>query len=155
MKLSHALMLVAALLLAPGMFPAMSSQPAGVESHKMLPVLVTVDRKGEVTEVAPAYDLRPGFRHSISDMVKKMITKPAMKHGKAVRSQLVMTFALIPQAGHDGKSRVSLKYLKSQALPLDTWHWVHMTDNKLALENDKQQFMAPAMEAPPPLPSAR
>lgn len=151
MKLSYALTLTAALLLAASWTPAMSSHPAG-SNQRLLPVLVNVNTKGEVTDISPAYKVRPGFNHALRETLKKMVTKPAMVKGKPVRSQFVATFALIPTTSADGKSTVTLKYLKSQALPPDTWYWVHRKppNDQLALANQHAQIMSPYSRFPGP-----
>lgn len=143
MKLSNALISAAALLLACAWTPAIASNSASAKTSKTLPVLVTVNSQGDVIAVTPAYKLRPRFMHTVRDRVRKMITKPAMKDGKAVRSQLVMTFQLVPVKANDNDSHVRLKYLGSQSLPPDTWYWVHLAYGKLALSNQHSHGISP------------
>jgi hypothetical protein len=111
--------------------------------NRTIPVLVNVNAKGDVTDIAPAYKLRPSFTRQLRDALRKMITKPAMKDGKAVSSQLVITLALVPVAQGNGKHGVNIKYVSGQALPPGTWHWVHTSGHRLALAGQNQQFAMP------------
>lgn len=110
---------------------------------RTIPVLVNVNAEGNVTDVAPAYRLRPSFAHLLRDTLQKMITKPAMKHGKPVACQFVLTLALVTVVRDDGKYGVNIKYVSGKALPPGAWHWVHTSDHRLALSGQNQQFAMP------------
>lgn len=139
MKTTFALTLAVLMYLVCG-FAAVTAQnaPAG-ESHT-LPVLVKVDSKGKVGDISSAYSISPAFQKLIHATLAKMITKPAMKKGKPVASQFVITFGVIKQQVASGQTSVSLKYLGSKALPPGNWHWVRdKQDDKLALANANAQ----------------
>ena len=140
MKQTVAMMLAAALLVAFAWTPEAFADSNAAESHT-LPVLVSVNAKGEVTDVAPAYNLRPAMKHLLKDTLNKMITKPAMNKGKAVDSQFVITLAVLVNEGAKGKVGTTFKYLAVKSLPPGSWHWVRNAENRLALSSQSSQVL--------------
>lgn len=145
MKLSHALMLATALILASCWTPAVSADSAA-GAQRTLPVLVHVNSKGVITEITPAFRLRPGFRHIVRDTLNTMITKPALRKGKPVESQLVITLAVLTSKAVNGKAETTLKYLAAKPLPSGIWHWIRNAEGELALSSQFSNYM---IEYPP------
>lgn len=109
-------------------------------SH-VIPVLVKVNSKGVVTDVDPAYDLRPALKRALKDALSKMITTPAMRKGVPVDSQFVVNLALETQPQGNDKSSASFKYISTKPLPTgNSWHWVRGHQNRLALANGSSQI---------------
>ena len=104
---------------------------------RVIPMLVTVNAQGQVTEVSPPYEFRPAFVHLLRDTLDKMITKPAMKDGKAVKSQFLIQLSLTLTPAENGKSSAGFKYVSSKSLPSGTWHWVRDEQHRLALANEQ------------------
>lgn len=128
--------LLAFIVLAGLMSPAAlsaSSNATTPESH-VVSLLVHVNAKGEVTDIDPAYKLRSDLKQVVSNVVHKMITKPATnKDGKPMSSQLVLVLALKTQSSENGKANVKVDYISSRPVPIGVWHWVHLPNQRLAL----------------------
>lgn len=116
---------------------AVSASPANgnPDPSRIIPVVVHVNDQGQVTEATPAYKVRPAVLRAIRQTLDTIITGPAMKDGKAVSSQFVITLALVPAAKDDGSQGASFKYISSKPLPPGVWTWVHTPDHRLALVN--------------------
>ncbi len=118
----------------------------------LLPVLVHVDTHGTVTAVSPAYELRPSMVKALRGSIQKMITKPAMKNGKPVRSQFVINLRMTTVVRKDGSHAAQYTYLSSKPLPAGSWHWTHTDDHRLALTDQSAQTI-PMDRTMPPLPN--
>jgi len=140
MKRIVTLALVVLVCLAGGIASAPASD-APAKQSRTLPVLVKVNAKGEVTDIAPAYKVRPAFKHLLKDTLSKMITKPAMQKGKPVDSQLVVTLAVLTSKQADGKPATTLKYLAAKPLPSGSWMWAHDAEDRLALTTQAMSVM--------------
>lgn len=140
MKRIITLALVVLVFLAGGIASAQASD-APTKQSRTLPVLVKVDAKGKVTDIAPAYRVRPAFKHLLMDTLGKMITKPAMHKGKPVESQLVVTLAVLTSKKADGSALTTLKYLDAKPLPPGTWLWTHDAEDRLALTSQAMDVM--------------
>lgn len=104
--------------------------------HHVLPVLVTVDKQGHVTDMASAYELRPEMRRAVHHAVDGMITGPAVWKDKPIASQVVLNLALDAKPQDDGKYAVRWVYAGSQPVPYDpSWTWSHIDGHRLALQN--------------------
>lgn len=138
MKSTLAISLAAWMFLAGG-FATASAKSTQAAQSRTLPVLVKVDTKGKVTEVSPAYRVRPSFQRLLRNTISKMITKPAMKKGKAVTSQLVITLAVLTSKDANGNAESTLKYLAAKPLPPGAWSWGHDAQGRLALTSQSPQ----------------
>ena len=138
MKTTFALTLAALMFLVCGSPAVLAKDAPAVQSHN-LPVLIKVNAKGKVTDVTPAFKVRPSFQRLLGDTIRKMITKPAMKKGKAVSSQLVITLAVLTSKGADGKNATTLKYLTAKPLPPGAWTWARDAQGRLALTSQSTQ----------------
>ncbi|WP_146742239.1 hypothetical protein [Oleiagrimonas sp. MCCC 1A03011] len=108
---------------------------------RTLPVLVHVDKQGTVTDVTPAYKVRPSLVKVLRATLNKMITKPAQDHGKPISSDVVVTLALHVMEKKDGTHAANFQYVSMKPLPAGSWHWVHTPDHRLALGNHQGDFM--------------
>lgn len=132
------------ILFAPAVLFCLASATASAASkdaksgdNRIVPVLVTVNPQGKVTDAKPAYKLRPSFVQVIHDTVSKMITKPATNHGKPVTCQFVINLAMTTIPKQNGTYGVTFKYLSSKALPVGAWYWVRTGDHRLALRDQQ------------------
>jgi len=139
MKIQRTIVLVSALLLglvSTSAFAFAKNENAG--NNHVVPVLVSVNAKGKVTDVEPAYKMRPAFKKVIRNMMDKMITQPATNDdGKAVSCQFVVNLAVVAKPTGHGKYQTSLKYLSSKPLPSGSWMWVHKDQHQIALTNQQ------------------
>lgn len=140
MQKTMATALVVLLSLAGGLVPASASNAAAGQSHT-LPVLVKVSTTGKVTDISPAYKLRPSFQRLLRTTLGKMITRPAMKKGKAVDSQLVITLAVLTSKDANGETQSTLRYLAAKPLPPGAWHWIRNAENRLALSSQVSNYV--------------
>lgn len=121
-----------------------SASPKGKDDafqSRQLPVLVKVDSHGKVTESEPAYRLRPSLKRELHGIIQKMITKPAMDHGKPTASQFVINFNMVATAQENGGYAAKFKYVSIKPLPTGDWHWTHSNDHQLALADQSSQIM--------------
>ena len=130
---------LATLIFLVGGFASASATKSHAGTSHTIPVIVKVDNKGVVTDVEPAYEVRPSFKHLLKDTLSKMITKPAMKEGKPVDSQFVITLAVMTTTGADNKQLTSFKYLTAKPLPSGSWTWTRDSQGHLALTSHTSQ----------------
>lgn len=140
MQKTIATALVVLMCLAGGLATASEPNAPAGQSH-VLPILVKVNTTGKVTDISPAYKLRPSFQRLLRNTIDKMITKPAMKKGKAVNSQLVITLAVLTNKAVNGKEDTTLKYLAARPLPPGSWHWIRNAENRLALSSQSSTYV--------------
>ncbi|MGB8635503.1 MAG: hypothetical protein WCD66_02365 [Rhodanobacteraceae bacterium] len=114
--------LLAISLVCAGSLQAMAG-PASGDKQRVIPVLVNVNTKGEVTRIDPAVTLRPVISKALQQTVKGMIHKPAMKDGKAISSQFVLNLAIVSDKQADNEYTFS--YVSAQPVPSGSWHWTH------------------------------
>lgn len=134
MNKAIALIISCVMVVAFAWAPAAQADTNAMNSH-LLPILVNVDATGKVTGISPAYKLRPSFQRLLRNTISKMVTKPAMKNGKAVNSQFVLTLSVLISKAVNGKAQTTLKYLSVKPLPPGTWHWNRNEENRLALSS--------------------
>lgn len=101
---------------------------------RVIPVLVHVDRSGNVTDFSPAYKMRPSFKRLLGKTLKAMITHPAVHKGHPISSQFVLNLALVAVPGKDGTYAAKFDYVSSKPLPAGSWSWVQMDGGRLALQ---------------------
>lgn len=128
-----------------GLMPLAHADSMSLNSFRnhALPVLVTVDSHGKVTNVAPAYPLRLPMQRLLRSTLRKMITGPAVVHGKATASQAVINLAVDAVPQKDGKYKVSLSYVDAMPVPYGTWYWNHIDGHRLALVSDDGTRLRP------------
>lgn len=99
-----ALLFVASVATAGDKPTASSTSP----DQRVLPVLVHVNTKGKVTDVAPAIKLHSGLQSLLEKTLDKMITKPAHDaKGKPIVSQFIIKLAMHTTQRDDGQLNVS------------------------------------------------
>lgn len=157
--MKRSLVLACVILYSLGVAKAFADSDAAKNSNsdqRVIPVLVSVDKTGKVTDVKPAYDLRPGFATRLDATVRAMVKKPAMKDGHPVPSQFVLNLALAVEPNGSGAYETHFKYVSSKALPVGSWYWVHdKVHHRLALADGTSSFNDALMQkdiTPPPLP---
>ena len=123
-----------ALLVGAPLAIAGSSASLNQFKHHTLPVLVSVDSHGVVTDMTPAYTLQPRMRKLLETTLDQVITGPAKRDGKAVSSQSVIQFAVNPVEQADGQYKVQLAYVKAMPVPHGPWFWNHIDGHRLALQ---------------------
>lgn len=133
-------------LVATGSLAAEQDHGEDVGTPHVVPVLVSVDTQGKVTQADPAYKLRPSIKQVLHDTVQKMITKPAMHNGKPIRSQFVINLAMTTTSTHGGYN-ATFKYVSSKPLPNGTWHWSHDQTGRLALANQNDLSQTQELDA--------
>ncbi len=107
--------------------------------HKTVPVLVKVDSHGKVTQISPAIELSPRYRSLIRQSIQEMITGPAIYHGRAISSQLVMFLVSEARLREDGRYDVQFTSVKNQPVPAGSWFWLHDNGHRLALVSDSDR----------------
>lgn len=140
MKKTASIALAVLIFLAAGWTTAAASDAPARVNHT-IPVLIKVNKKGVVSDVLPAYNVRPAFKRMLKDVIRRMITKPAMKDGKPVESQFVITLAVLTNKGTRDHAGTTFKYLATKSLPPGSWHWVHGTDDRLALSSQYSKYL--------------
>lgn len=124
---------------------ATASPKNGTQTMKrVIPVLLNINAKGQVTEVKPAYKVHPKFKQFLKDQLKKVVVDPAKENGRSVSIQYMLILALHAAQRGDGNYDVKLKLVSSKALPHGPWHWVHGTGHQLALASPSEPAFTPA-----------
>jgi hypothetical protein len=142
----HILLLSLTLLLGFAAGAASASQKEdNTAQPRVIQVLVHVNAEGEVTEVTPAYKLRPAFVGQIRSALQKMITEPAMKHGKPASAQFVLTLGVAPIVRENGEQSVRITYISSKALPNGSWYWQTSPGHRLTLAGQPTDSASPTM----------
>lgn len=104
------------------------------KSH-VLPVLVQVDSKGQITDISSSAPLSPQFDRLLRKSLDQMINTPAMDHGRPVASQFVINLALDVKPQTDGLYEAKFAYVSASPVPLGSWYWSHEDGHRLALVN--------------------
>lgn len=100
---------------------------------RIMPVLVQVNANGRVTDASPAVELTPSIKRLMLQNLDELITKPAITHGKAVSSQLVINLALKVEPSENGDYLTRFAYVSSAPVPSGSWYWVKVDGHRLAL----------------------
>jgi len=109
--------------------------------HKVLPVLVTVDSHGKVTDMSPAYELQPKMRRMVRSTLDHIVSGPATWKDRPIASQAVINLALEATPRDDGDYDVRWVYAGSQPVPYDpAWAWNHIDGHRLALFKPGSMF---------------
>ena len=109
---------------------------------KALPVLVSVDDTGKITDASPAMQLPPAVQRILRTNLDEMVSGPAHWKGKAVSSQCIINVYLKADPRPDGKYDAGFAYVSTQPVPIGRWHWVNLDGRRLMLASDSspQQF---------------
>lgn len=102
-------------------------------SH-VLPVLVQVDAKGNITGISPSERLSPRIEKLLRANVREMVQGPAIdKDGRSTTSLQVLNLGLVKSPRPDGSFDVSFAYVSATPVPAGSWYWVHTDGRQLAL----------------------
>lgn len=99
----------------------------------VLPVLVRVTAKGDVTNISPARQLTPRFDRLLHTDLRALQVMPAREHGHAVPRQIVINLALKFESRENGRYRARFAYVSTTPIPSGSWYWVHLDNDRLAL----------------------
>lgn len=111
----------------------------------VLPVLVRVTAKGEVTDISPARELTPRFDHLLHADMRALQVVPATYHGRSVSKQVVINLALKFEPREDGRYRARFAYVSTTPVPSGQWYWVHLDNHRLGLAQRGAFTGGPAM----------
>lgn len=103
---------------------------------RTLPVLVSVDASGKVTDASPAMQLPPAIKRLLLTNLDEMISGPAHSKDKPISSQCIINVALKATRRDDGNYDAGFTYLSTQPVPIGRWHWVNLDGRRLMLASD-------------------
>lgn len=120
MKATHAPLVALAIAALAG--SAMATSGSLVQfKPRVLPVVVHVNAKGDVTDILPATRMRPTERQSLIRQLDEWITDPAKVKGQPVASQFIVEVAPQPKTG---SGATSYAYVRSMPMPFHgSVHW--------------------------------
>ncbi|MEP6898819.1 MAG: hypothetical protein ABI870_09835 [Rhodanobacter sp.] len=107
---------------------------------KVMPVLVHVDARGNVTDVSSSTELSPRFDRLLRQNLDEMIDRPAIEHGHPVSSQFVINLALNVTPRKEGDYFANFRYVSASPVPNGSWYWVKIDGHRLALANRSGLF---------------
>ena len=104
---------------------AMASSGSLVEfKPKVMPVVVQVDARGQVTDVLPSEQLTPWLRKMLVEQLDAWIVKPAIVKDRPVASRFIIEVAMQTKPRKDGKYDANFVYVKSLPMPVaGAVHW--------------------------------
>ncbi|HET7163097.1 MAG TPA: hypothetical protein VFI32_10555, partial [Rhodanobacteraceae bacterium] len=104
---------------------AMASSGSLVEfKPKVMPVVVQVDARGQVTDVLPSEQLTPWLRRMLVEQLDAWIVKPATVKDHPVASRFIIEVAMQTKPRKDGKYDANFVYVKSLPMPVaGAVHW--------------------------------
>jgi hypothetical protein len=135
---------------------------------RTLPVLVSVDASGKVTDASPAMQLPPAIKRLLLTNLDEMVSGPAHSKDKPISSQCIINVALKATRRDDGNYDAGFTYLSTQPVPIGRWHWVNLDGRRLMLASDdyprrmypdrldanpRSEFRSMPAHAPAPVPT--
>ena len=152
MKQFHAMLAGTVMMLACG--TAMADSMALTHfKPRVMPVLVAVNARGQVTKVLPSTELSPPLQRLLTENLDRWIVRPAMVKGHAVASQMIVNVALRAKSRADGKYDVNFSYVSMLHSPFGgAAHWVWKDGHELALVSDSAMGAPTRWRPPPPSP---
>lgn len=104
---------------------AMASSGSLVEfKPQVMPVVVQVDARGQVTDILPSEQLTPRLQTMLIEQLDAWIIKPATVKGRPVSSRFIVEVAMQAKPRKDGNYDASFVYVKSLAMPFaGAVHW--------------------------------
>lgn len=79
-------------------------------------VVVSVSEQGRVSRIRYAEKLPDSLQKLLKTTISKWITKPAVKNGRHVESQVLMTVQLHTEPAADGQKQAYFSYVSSEAM---------------------------------------
>lgn len=104
---------------------AMASSGSIVEfKPRVMPVVVQVDARGQVTDVLPSERLTPAWQSMLIKQLNAWIVKPAIVEDHPVASRFIIEVAMQAKLRKDGKYDANFVYVKSLPMPFGgAVHW--------------------------------
>ncbi|MBU6417570.1 MAG: hypothetical protein KJS83_10425 [Xanthomonadaceae bacterium] len=91
---------------------------------QVMPVVVQVDARGQVTDILPSEQLTPRLQTMLIEQLDAWIIKPATVKGRPVSSRFIVEVAMQAKPRKDGNYDASFVYVKSLAMPFaGAVHW--------------------------------
>lgn len=150
--------LVLALTTAAATASAQLSSPEGITiapvSADLVPVLVRVNKHGQVTSVSAPIRLKASWSRLLRENISEMVTAPAMKDGKGVDSQVIFMVALQTSERVDGDYDASFTAREIRPAPSGSFSW-KVQDGRYSLvdyNNIRQARRLDLPSTPPPMP---
>lgn len=89
----------------------------------VMPVLVSVDKHGDVTRIQSSQTLKPSLNRLLRKNLKEMITGPGVKDDQAINTQIVLRMTLKRTPLEDGRVAVSFVPVDGKVVPKGAWAW--------------------------------
>ncbi|WP_217645842.1 hypothetical protein [Pseudoxanthomonas sp. GM95] len=126
-------------------------------SSDLVPVLVKVNKQGEVTSVSAPIRLKAAWSRLMRENISEMITAPAMKDGKPVNSQVIFIMAIETAPRADGNYDASFTTREIRQAPTGTFSWKVQDGRYSLVDNNaiRQAHRFDLPSSPPPMPSSR
>lgn len=123
MKPLHASLIACAIAAFAG--TALASSGSLVEfKPQVMPVVVQVNVRGQVTDILPSEQLTPRLQKMLANQLDAWIVKPATVKGHPVASRFIVEVAMQAKPRKDGNYDASFVYVKSLAMPFGgAVHW--------------------------------
>lgn len=123
MKPLHASLIACAIAAFAG--TALASSGSLVEfKPQVMPVVVQVNVRGQVTDILPSEQLTPRLQKMLATQLDAWIVKPATVKGHPVASRFIVEVAMQAKPRKDGNYDASFVYVKSLAMPFGgAVHW--------------------------------
>lgn len=124
-------------------------------SADLVPVLVKVNKHGEVTSVSAPIRLGASWSRLLRENIGEMVTAPAMRDGKPVNSQVIFMVALNTAERTDGNYDASFTAREIRAAPSGNFSW-KIQDGRYSLVDYNSINQARRLDLPstaPPMPS--
>jgi hypothetical protein len=124
-------------------------------SSDLIPVLVKVNKHGDVTSVSAPIPLKASWSRLLRENISEMVTAPAMKDGKSINSQVIFMVALDTIERTDGNYDASFTAREVRAAPSGTFSW-KVQDGRYSLVDYSTVRQARRFDQPsvsPPMPN--
>jgi len=119
------------------------AQAAPPEDHRqVLPVLVKMDAKGDITQVSPATRLPIKLQRLLRNNLDEIAKGPASDRlGHPASRQLVANMALDVTPIDDGNQSVHFILVSTQPVPSGSWLWSRTNGGQPTLVNRSRQLI--------------
>lgn len=124
-------------------------------SSDLIPVLVKVNKQGNVTNISVPIPLKASWSRLLRKNISEMVTAPAMKDGKGINSQVIFMVALDTIERADGNYDASFTAREVRAAPSGVFSW-KVQDGRYSLVDYNTIRQARRFDQPsvsPPMPS--
>lgn len=109
----------------------------GDPAHNVVPVLVSVDNAGKITDMSTPEKLRPDISRLLRQSLDQLVTGPAYdKQGHGVASQAIFNMGVKSTTRDDGKVDMRFVYVSAKSVPLGHYRWVFHNDRYSLANSD-------------------